>query len=165
MSRWHTGELPDAGNQLPVVDVDCELLETEARQHLIDETDILRVCQHALTPDGIGIALIELAVPALLWPLGAPNWVDLVSLKRFRQLWIHGDDAAERHGEIIAEGDVLLATAVSCLIDKFFGIRSVFAHQHFGEFQRGRLEGFKSKFLEDCLNGIDDVVPAEHLFG
>ena len=42
--RRHAGELPDAGDEFPVIDINLELLETEARQHVIDKADILRVC-------------------------------------------------------------------------------------------------------------------------
>ena len=79
-------------------------------QHVADRRAQLRLDHHRPRADRVDVALEELAEPAARRPIGAPHRLDLVSLEELRQLAaVFGDDARERHGQVVAQGQVRFA--------------------------------------------------------
>ena len=65
--------------------------------------------------DRVDVALVELAEAAPRGPVGAPHRLDLVALEELRQLAaVLGDDARERHRQVVAQREVGLARSASC---------------------------------------------------
>ena len=89
--------------ELAVVDLDLEPLESELEKSGVGNGDDLGIRQGGAGADDIGVALVELAVAAPLGTLGAPDFVYLVALERPAEILVHREHPGQRHGQVVAQ--------------------------------------------------------------
>ncbi len=106
----------------------------------------LRLDDRRRRPDRVDVALVELAEPPARRPVRPPHRLNLVALEELRQLAaMLGDDARERHGEVVAQRQVGLArrlvlAAAQHLEDQLVAFFAVLAGQRLDVLERRRLE-------------------------
>src|SRR5687768_3966709 len=69
------------GNELPVIDTDHEIVESERRQDLRHRGDLLGFDNRRSRSHAVDVALVELAEAAARGPIGAPYRLNLVALE------------------------------------------------------------------------------------
>jgi hypothetical protein len=93
-----------------VVEPQVEIVEAELGQHVGRRGADLGFDHRGRRPDGVDVALVELAEPALGRTVGPPHRLDLIALEEARQLrLVMGDDAGQRHRQVVAQRQVGLA--------------------------------------------------------
>jgi len=74
-----------------------------------------------------------------------------------------GHDPRQRHGQVVAQGQLFLALGMLGVEDLLLGVLAQVAVQRLAQFQRWRLQRLKAERLEDGDNGIDDVLSPDQL--
>src|SRR5690606_8300400 len=109
--------------------------------------------------------LVELAEASPRRPVGAPHGLDLEALEELRQrVPVLGDDARERHRQVVAQCEVGLAgrlvlAALQDLEDQLIAFLAVLAEQRLDVLDGGRLERLEPVALVDAADDADDVLP------
>src|SRR5262249_48319134 len=151
--------------QLTVVQSNREVVEAEAQQDIRHRRENLRFDTWRGRSDRVEIALIELAKPPARGPIGAPDRLDLVALEEPRQLvLILRDRTGQRHGEVVAQGEVrfagvLVLAALQDLENQLVAFFAVLAEQRLDVLERRRLERLEAVALVDVADNVDHVLP------
>ncbi len=82
---------------------DLEVPETEIDQHLRNRATDFGIGDQAGRASDVDIALVELAEATARRPIRAPDRLDLVALVERREVLVVGDDAGQRHRQVIAQ--------------------------------------------------------------
>ena len=73
-------------------------------KHFINHANELHFIHQRIATNHIGIALIKLAIPTLLWSVGTPHRLDLIALKRELDfIAMHHHIACEGHCKVVAK--------------------------------------------------------------
>ena len=122
--------------------------------------------------DRVHVALVELAEAPLLRPVGAPHRLNLVALEELRQLaLVLGDDARQRHGEVVPQREVGFArltaflAALQDLENQPIAFFAVLAEQRLDVLDRRRLERLEPVPLIHVGDDADDVRAPAHVLG
>src|SRR4029453_6819886 len=83
--RFNTGAIQRCREQLAVIQLDREVIESELLEDFADRRKHFRLDNGRSRSNGIDVALVELAKAAARGPVGAPHWLNLVSLEVLRQ--------------------------------------------------------------------------------
>src|ERR1700679_498102 len=119
--------------------MDAEALEAERGYQVIDDQDDLNVGGVAGGADGVEVALPELAEAAFLRPLAAPDRPHVVALERRAELVdILGREACEGHGQIEAQGHVVVAVRET--VELLVRLRSALAEQDLAVLEGGGVD-------------------------
>ena len=103
--------------------------------------------------------------------IGAVNGLHLVTLEDASNfILMHGDEARERHGEVVAQPEVARARGGFCpphedFKEKLISLLAIFTHEGFDIFDGGRFDGGKAVFFVHASYDIHDVLPLFHLPG
>ena len=155
-------------------------VEAQLLQDLGAGVEHLGFDQPAGGANHIEIALVELAIAPFGGPVGAVDGRDLVPFEVARQLIaVFGDDAGERHGEVVAqagvgdlvfgrgldEGALQLGAAFGDAEDELVALFAVFAKQGIEPFHYRRFERFEAVTLVDAFDHVDDILAAQDVQG
>ncbi len=139
-------------------------------KHLADRAEDLRLDDGRGRPDGVDVALVELAEPSARWTIGAPHRLNLIALEELRQLvLILRDDAREWDGQVVAEREVrlprrLVLAAAQDLENELVAFLAVLAEQRLDVLERRRLERLEPVAFVHVAHDADDVLaPASSL--
>src|SRR6266545_2861785 len=153
-----------------MIDANDKVIETQLRQRIGHRGAQLRFDHRRAGAERIDIALIELAEAAARGAIGAPHRLDLIPLEQPGQLaLVLRDDARERHGEVVAQRQVGLATrlvfaALENLEYELVALLAVLAEERFDVLDRRRFERLESVPLVDARDDANDVLAAPHVF-
>ena len=147
--------------ELAVVDLDLEPLESELEKSGVGNGDDLGIRQGGAGADDIGVALVELAVAAPLGTLGAPDFVYLVALERPAEILVHREHPGQRHGQVVAQSDLALA-AIKESIEEGIGLFAGLAGEGLGVLEGRRGEGLEAEPLEHVGGGSNDALGEAH---
>ena len=129
-----------------MVHADDEVAGTRAAQHVADRGADLRLDNRRRRADGVDVALIELAKPPARRPIRPPHRLNLIALEEPRQLAaMFGDDARERHGQVVAKREIgfarrLVLAAAQHFENELVAFFAVLAGQRLDVLERRRLE-------------------------
>src|SRR5262249_10376039 len=121
--------------------------------------------------DRVDVALIKLAEPSTLRPVGAPDRLNLIALEKPGQLvLILGDDPGQRHGEVVAQREVgragrLMVTPPQDLEKELVAFLPVLPEQRLDVLEGRRLEWLEPVALVDLADDADDILPSADLLG
>src|SRR5207244_1582447 len=118
-----------------MVEANLEILKSQPSKNFADGGQKFGFHHGACGPDGVNVALIELAEPAPGRPVGAPDRLNLIALNKPRQLvLILRDDARQRHRQVVPQGKVgyaarLVVAAAENLEDQLVAFFAVLPEQ------------------------------------
>ena len=162
--RRHAGRVEHAGEELPMIQTHREVGEAQAAEHLSPGREQLGLDGHRGRAGGIDVALVELAEAALLRPIGAPHRLHLVALEELGQRGpVFGHHARQRHGEVVAQGEIGLAglavfATLQDLEDQPVAFFAVLAREGLDVLDRRRLERLEAVALEHPGDDAYDVL-------
>src|SRR5262249_52055131 len=164
-TRRHLEAVEQGTQELPVIQSDPEVAESECVQYLGDGDQDLRLDDWRRRSDRVDVALIELAKAAARRAIGAPHRLNLIPLEELRQLvLVLCNDARERDGEVVAQREVGLAgvlvlAALENFENELVAFFAVLAEQRLDVLECRRLEGLEAVALVDVADDADHVLP------
>ena len=165
------GRVEQSVQHAPVIHAQGEVDETELGQNIRYRRHLLDFDDWRGRPDRVDVALVELAEPSARRPVGAPDRLNLISLEELRQLvLVLRDDARERHGEVVAQGEIGLAAllvlaAAEDLENELVAFLAVLAEQRLDVLERRRFERLEPVALVDAPDDADDVLAPADVVG
>ena len=99
--------LPDifsyAGKYFSIVQLYLNV-DAELGEYRVHDLHQFHFVKQRVRPNHVGIALIELSIPTLLWAVGSPHGLNLVTLERHLQfIAMHYHIASKRNCEVVAQ--------------------------------------------------------------
>ncbi len=170
-ARGHAARVQQRAQHTAMVQPERVLGEAEPGQHVACRPQEFRLHHHRPGPDGVHVALVELAEAALLRAIGAPHRLDLVPLEELRQLRaVLGHDPRERHRQVVAQGEVGLPrlralAALEDLEDEAVALFAVLAEERLDVLDGRRLDGLEPVALVHVGDDADDVSAPPHVGG
>jgi hypothetical protein len=167
----HAEHLEQPGQHQPGVQLDAEPGNAQAGQRFVLSAHHLGVGQQRRRPERVQVALGEFAVAALAWPVGPPHRAERVALVRRREPAAVGrGDPGQRHGQVVAQGQVRLAgrlvlAAPQDLEDELVTFVAVLAHEHVEALEGRRLQRLEAVRGVDTVNNGERALPGFQLGG
>ena len=173
----------DRAQQIAVVQANREVGEAEREQRLARGRADLGLDHRRRRAEDVHVALVELAEAAARRPVGAPHRLDLVALEEARQVAVLGDDARERHRQVVAqrqvgelallvgalgrpvEGTLQLRAALEDAEDQLVALLAVLAEERLEVLDCRGLERLEAEALVDRGNRLDHEAPAADVAG
>ena len=79
-------------------------VDTELGEYGVHDLHQLHFVNQRVRPNHVGIALIELSIPSLLWAVGSPHGLNLVTLEWHLQfVAVHYHIASKGNSEVVAQ--------------------------------------------------------------
>ena len=157
--------------QRAVIEADVEVVEPQLGQHVRGGRADLGLDQRRRRADGVHVALEELAEAPARRPVGPPDRLHLIALEELGQLGlVVGDHAGQRHGEVVAQGQIglpagLALAALQDLEDELVALFAVLSQQRLEVLDRRRLDRLEPVALVDARHHGDHVLPAADVVG
>ena len=79
-------------------------VDAELGEYRVHDLHQFHFVKQRVRPNHVGIALIELSIPTLLWAVGSPHGLNLVTLERHLQfIAVHYHVASKGNSEVVAQ--------------------------------------------------------------
>src|SRR5688572_23118675 len=133
-----------------MIDPHTKVIETKPRQYFTRGCADLRFDNHRTRPKHIDVALVKLAKPSTRGPIRAPNRLDLITLKKLRQLVaILRHHTRQRNRQVVTQSKIGFASsfmyaALEYFEDQLVSFFAILAHQRFDVFRGRRFQWFKT---------------------
>ena len=143
-----------------VVHVDGEIREADGPQQIVDHQRRFDIGHDTRGADRVEIALHELAVPAALRVLAAPDGGDVVALERGAQFTrMLCGEPGQRHRQVETQAD-LAAAVVLKLVQLAIGLFAPLAGEDLQVLKRRRVDGTETVRAIDALGRLDQLARA-----
>ena len=148
-----------------------KLSKPEPAQHVADRRQQLDLHDERGRPDGVDVALVELAEPSARGSIRAPHGLNLVALEESRQLvLILRHHPRQRHRQIVSQRQVGLAgpfvlASLEDLENQLVAFVAVLPEQRLDVLERRRLERLEAVPLVHLPDNPDDVLTSSDVVG
>ena len=169
--RRDTSLIQNSSQGLAMVQTNREILKSEADQRITRGRDQFSFDHHRKRSEHVHIALVKLAKAAPRGAIGAPDGLNLIALEKLWQfVLILGDDARQRHCQIVAQSEVGLAgllvlAALEDFEDELIAFFTVLAHQGLDVFDGGSFQRLETVALVHFFDYADDILTLTHIGG
>src|SRR6266536_4988465 len=156
---------------LPMIQPNCKIVEAEFCQDFTGRCADLSFHHQRSRSQHINITLIKLAKSSTCGSIRSPHWLNLVTLKKLRQLIaILSYHSGQRHSQVITKRQISLAracmnTTLQNFEDELIAFLTILAHQRFDVLYGRRLEWLKAVALVNFLDDADDILAPPHIRG
>jgi hypothetical protein len=165
----HARHVEYPGQHGPVVQAEHRVGKPEGLHRLAGRGAQLGLDHRRRRSGGVHITLVELAEATTRRAVGPPHRLDLVALEVLRQrAAMLGDDARQRHGEVVPEGQVglsrrLVLAALQDLEDELVALLAVLAEERLDVLDGRCLERLEAVALVDGPDDADHVGAATNV--